>query len=70
MISLGEAKDNPECDASIAGNLLQLSPEATYGFTAGVAALLVINVFLMVIGTLKNLRFFLPVMNFHSCFLI
>lgn len=32
------------------GHLLQFSPEATNGFTAGVAALLVINAFLMLIG--------------------
>ncbi|XP_047441888.1 uncharacterized protein LOC125008624 [Mugil cephalus] len=38
-----------------AGNLLQLSTEATYGFTAGAIALLVINAFLMLIAAYKNL---------------
>lgn len=52
---MGEVKDNLEHAASISGNLIQLSPEATYGFTAGAVALLVINVFLMVIGRLKSL---------------
>ncbi|KAM3612274.1 uncharacterized protein V6R79_005939 [Siganus canaliculatus] len=38
-----------------AGNLLQLSTEAHYGFTAGAVALLVINVFLMLIAAYRNL---------------
>ncbi|XP_047441887.1 uncharacterized protein LOC125008623 [Mugil cephalus] len=38
-----------------AGNLLQLSTEATYGFTAGAIALLVINAFLMLIAAYRNL---------------
>ncbi|XP_040904820.1 uncharacterized protein LOC121188940 [Toxotes jaculatrix] len=38
-----------------AGNLLQLSTEASYGFTAGAIAFLVINVFLMLIAAYRNL---------------
>lgn len=38
-----------------AGNLLQLSTEARYGFTAGAVALLVINAFLMLIAAYRNL---------------
>nr|XP_033489598.1 uncharacterized protein si:ch211-153b23.3 [Epinephelus lanceolatus] len=38
-----------------AGNLLQLSTEAAYGFTAGAVALLVINAFLMLIAAYRNL---------------
>ncbi|KAI9539090.1 hypothetical protein NQZ68_009167 [Dissostichus eleginoides] len=37
------------------GNLLQLSAEAAYGFTAGAIALLVINAFLMLIAAYRNL---------------
>ncbi|KAG7518029.1 hypothetical protein JOB18_022882 [Solea senegalensis] len=38
-----------------AGNLLQHSTEASYGFTAGAIAFLVINTFLMLIAAYKNL---------------
>ncbi|XP_037637135.1 uncharacterized protein si:ch211-153b23.3 [Sebastes umbrosus] len=38
-----------------AGNLLQFSTEAAYGFTAGAIALLVINAFLMLIAAYRNL---------------
>ncbi|KAI3351855.1 hypothetical protein L3Q82_020689, partial [Scortum barcoo] len=38
-----------------AGNLLQLSTEASYAFTAGAIALLVINVFVMLIAAYRNL---------------
>ncbi|XP_044061848.1 uncharacterized protein si:ch211-153b23.3 [Siniperca chuatsi] len=38
-----------------AGNLLQLSTEAAYGFAAGAIALLVINAFLMLIAAYRNL---------------
>ncbi|XP_041800458.1 uncharacterized protein si:ch211-153b23.3 [Chelmon rostratus] len=38
-----------------AGELLQLSTEAAYGFTAGAIALLVINAFLMLIAAYRNL---------------
>lgn len=39
---------------AFSGNLPQFSVEAAYGFTAGVTALLVINVFLIVVGKHKN----------------
>lgn len=35
------------------GYLLQLSTEASYGFTAGAIAFLVINTFLMLIGNVN-----------------
>ncbi|XP_026213487.1 uncharacterized protein si:ch211-153b23.3 [Anabas testudineus] len=38
-----------------AGNLLQLSTEAAYGFAAGAIAFLVINAFLMLIAAYRNL---------------
>lgn len=38
-----------------AGNLLQLSADTAYGFTAGAIALLVINAFLMLIAAYRNL---------------
>lgn len=39
---------------AFSGSLPQFSVETSYGFTAGVTALLVINVFLMMIGKLKK----------------
>lgn len=41
------------------GHLLQFPPEAANGFTAGVAALLVINAFLMLIGVFQFLVVFI-----------
>ncbi|KAF3855304.1 hypothetical protein F7725_023359, partial [Dissostichus mawsoni] len=46
------------------GNLLQLSAEAAYGFTAGAIALLVINAFLMLIGKL----FFMFILSMSAAY--